>query len=326
MHANNPADKRLSVVNWMDFRRRLRAVISFSFAIVFLPQCVVAQEVNLDVDGKRALQYLQRVCDIGPRVSGTDGMLKQQQLIIDHFSKLGCEIKSQAFDVNHPVNGTPVRMTNLVVSWNPTAKERVLLCCHYDTRPFPDRDFLKPRGTFIGANDGASGVALFMEMAHHMKAIRPRYGVDMVFFDGEELVFRNGDKYFYGSEYFAKWLRDKPPEYRYVCGVVVDMIADKKLELYYEHGSLRMAGKVTRSIWATAKRLGVKEFIEKAKHEVSDDHLALNQIAGVPTCDIIDFDYSPWHTTRDIPSACSADSLQKVARVLLTWLQDVPID
>ena len=326
MHANNLADKRLSVVNWMDFRRRLRTVISFSFAIVFLHQCAIGQEVNINVDGKRALQYLQRVCDIGPRVSGTDGMLKQQQLIIDHFSKLGCEIKSQTFDVNHPVNGTPVRMTNLVVSWNPTAKERVLLCCHYDTRPFPDRDFLKPRGTFIGANDGASGVALFMEMAHHMKAIRPRYGVDMVFFDGEELVFRNGDKYFYGSEYFAKWLRDKPPEYRYVCGVVVDMIADKKLELYYEHGSLRMAGKVTRSIWATAKRLGVKEFIEKAKHEVSDDHLALNQIAGVPTCDIIDFDYSPWHTTRDIPSACSADSLQKVARVLLAWLQDVPID
>lgn len=285
---------------------------------------VLAQERPLNVDAARAFGYLKRVCDIGPRVSGSAGMEKQQQLLIEHFSKFGCEIKSQTFDVAHPVNGTPVRMTNLVVSWQPTAKERVLICCHYDTRPYPDRDILRPRGTFIGANDGGSGVALLMEMAHHMRGIQPTYGVDFVFFDGEELVYRQGDKFFHGSEYFARWLRDKPPAYRYVCGVLVDMIGDKKLELYYERNSLDLAPKVTKSLWATAKRLGVKEFVDKVKHEVSDDHIALNQIAGVPTADIIDFDYTAWHTTRDVATACSGDSLSKVARVLLTWLSEVP--
>lgn len=308
------------------FLNRVRTLLLIAIGGWVMSHSVAAvgQEKEVAVDAKRAMQYLQRICDIGPRISGTDGMAKQQQVIIEHFSKFSCEISSQVFDVTHPATGAPVRMTNLIVSWNPSAKERVLLACHYDTRPFPDQDDnpLKRRGTFIGANDGASGVALFMEMAHHMKTIRPAYGVDMVFFDGEELVYRRGDKYFLGSEYFARWLRDNPPKYRYVHGVVVDMVADKRLELFIEKGSLRMAPKVTRSLWATAKRLGVKEFIDKPKHEVNDDHLALNQIAGVPTCDLIDFDYPAWHTTRDLPSACSGESLQKVASVLLAWLEE----
>ena len=87
-------------------------------------------------------------------------------------------------------------MKNLVISWHPEKKERILLCCHYDTRPFPDQDRRNPRGRFIGANDGASGVALFMEMAHHIKTLELPLGLDMVLFDGEELVFKRGDKYF----------------------------------------------------------------------------------------------------------------------------------
>ena len=284
-----------------------------------------AQNVNIKWDSRRAFGYLQKICEIGPRVSGSNGMLKQQAMIIEHFRQFGCEIRSQAFDVAHPQTGVPVRMTNLVISFDPTAKERVVLACHYDTRPFPDRDRVRPRGPFIGANDGASGVALFMEMAHHMKTIRPRYGVDFVMFDGEELVYRDFDKYFHGSEYFARWYRDNPPDYKYVCGVVADMVADKNLNLYIEKNSWKMAPKVTQSLWATARNMQVKEFIYRQKYEVRDDHLALNQIAGIPTTDIIDFDYPYWHTTRDTPRSCSATSLSKVGRVLLQWLTEVPI-
>jgi len=252
-------------------------------------------------------------------------MAKQQQIIIEHFRKLG-DVRAQGFDVPHPVNGAPVRMTNLIVSFHPTAKERVLLCCHYDTRPFPDRDLFKPRGTFIGANDGASGVALFMEMGKHIKQITPKYGVDIVFFDGEELVYRSGDKYFYGSEYFSTEYRDRPPAHRYVCGVLVDMIGGKKLQIHPERGSLRYAPSVTKSVFATAKRLGIREFSDRPKHEVNDDHIPLNTIAKIPTTDLIDFDYSPWHTTKDVPASCSADSLEKVGRTLLTWLPEVPVN
>lgn len=290
------------------------------------PQSVVAQNVNINWDTRRGFEYLQKICEIGPRVSGSEGMLKQQQLIIDHFRQFGCEIRAQTFDVAHPQSGQPVRMTNLVISFDPTAKERVVLGCHYDTRPFPDRDRVRPQGPFIGANDGASGVALFMEMAHHMKSIRPRYGVDFVMFDGEELIYSSRDKYFLGSEYFARWYRDNSPDYQYVCGVVADMIADKDLKIYIERNSWKMAPQVTQSIWATARRMQVKEFVYEQKYEVRDDHLALNQIAGIPTCDLIDFDYPYWHTTRDTARSCSATSLAKVGRVLLQWLTEVPIE
>ena len=280
-----------------------------------------------ELDANRAFAYLTKICEIGPRISGSEGMEKQQQLISEHFSKLKVQVRFQSFETPNPVTGAPVRMSNMIVSWDPAATRRVLLACHYDTRPYADRDpnpRLASQGKFIGANDGASGVALFMELGHHLARIKPSYGVDFVFFDGEELVYGERDPYFLGSEYFAKDYRDKPPKYEYVCGVLVDMIGDKNLQLYEEINSLEYAPQVTESIWKTAKRLGVKEFVAKPKHDVRDDHWSLNKIAKIPTCDIIDFDYPHWHTTRDLPAACSGESLAKVGRVLLAWLEEVP--
>lgn len=302
------------------------SLVSVICVMMPAPDVARAQQLGVQCDPDRAFRYLEQICRIGPRVSGTDGMLRQQQLIIEHFQQFGCDIRAQAFDTAHPLHGRPVRMTNLIVSWNPRARERVLLCCHYDTRPFPDRDFFRPRGTFIGANDGASGVALFMELAHHLQKIQPVYGVDLVFFDGEELVYSDRDKYFLGSEHFATWYRDQPPDHRYVCGVLVDMVADKRLTLYQERNSMKLAREVTQSIWDTARRMRVRQFIHRVKHEIRDDHLPLNQIARIPTCDIIDFDYSPWHTTKDLPSACSGESLATVGNVLLQWLTEVRLD
>lgn len=305
---------------------RLAAAIVLYFAGA-LPVFAADAKSDMTPDFRRAHDYLVQVCRIGTRVSGSAGMEKQQKLIAEHFIKFKVSPQFQTFDATHPLSGTPVRMTNLIVSWQPAAKERVLLACHYDTRPLPDRDpipRLAQSGVFLGANDGASGVALFMEMAHHMHLLKPTFGIDFVFFDGEELVYGNQGDYFLGSEHFAKTYRDAPPAHRYVYGVVVDMIADRNLNILMEVNSLRYAPDLTESIWNTAKQLGVRDFIAKRGHEVRDDHLPLNEIARIPTCDIIDFDYPHWHTTRDTASACSGESLAKVARVLLTWLQNVP--
>lgn len=282
-----------------------------------------AVETVIEPDSARAYGYLQQVCAIGPRISGTPGMQAQQELIETHFTKLGAEVRYQEFDATHPQTGQPVRLKNMIVSWHPQAKDRVLVCCHYDTRPRPDREPLainrdKP---FIGANDGGSGVALLMELGHHLPALKTTYGVDFVFFDAEELVYGENDPYFLGSEHFAREYVANPPPYRYLAGVLVDMIADKQLTLYYEQQSLSMASAVTRSVWDVAKRVGVREFIARRKHNVRDDHLALNRIARIPTCDIIDFDYPHWHTRNDIPAACSGESIAKVGKVLLAWLQ-----
>ncbi|MBI3860661.1 MAG: M28 family peptidase [Planctomycetia bacterium] len=292
------------------------------------PARAAGEKTVPEVDGDRAFGYLTKICDIGPRISGSQGMERQQQLIADHFSKLKAQVRFQSFDAAHPQTRNPVRMNNVIVSWDRAAKERVLVACHYDTRPRADRDVnpqLAVRGVFLGANDGASGVALLMEMGNHLHKIRPTYGVDFVFFDGEELIYNDAlDPYFLGSIHFAKDYRDNPPEYKYVAGVVVDMIGDKDLQLYLEQRSMQFAPELTKSIWKTAKRLGVREFIDRPKHDVRDDHLALNEIAGIPACDIIDFNYDHWHTTRDVPAACSGASLAKVARVLLAWLEEVP--
>jgi len=271
-------------------------------------------------DAARAYGYLQKICRIGPRPSGSRGMSEQQSLLVEHFGRLGAQVAYQSFDAADPLSGEPVRMSNLIVHWNPKATERVLIACHYDTRPFPDRDRRNPRGVFVGANDGASGVALLMEMGNHMQDLTASRGVDFVLFDGEELVYQNQGPYFLGSTYFAKQYRDEPPSYRYAAGVLVDMIGDKDLDLFPEKTSVRLAPGVTRSVWATAKSLKVREFRPTPRHEISDDHIPLNEIAHIPTCDVIDFDYPYWHTAMDLPSKCSGESLAKVGRVLLRWL------
>ena len=162
-----------------------------------------------------------------------------------------------------------------------------------------------------------------------MSRLDGKYGVDFLFFDAEEFVFVNRrDPMFLGSTYFAREYAAGRVNAKYTAGVLVDMVADKNLQIYYEGNSLRRAPRVTRDLWAIAARLGIKEFVPKRRHNIRDDHLPLNQIARIPVCDIIDFDYpidgnSYWHTEKDIVSNCSADSLGKVGRVVLEWLREM---
>ncbi len=144
---------------------------------------------DIPFNGAQAYDYLKQLCDIGPRYSGSAGMAAQQKFLIDFFQKAGGKVIKQEFTVRHPLTGEAVPMTNLIVEWHPERKERVLLCAHYDTRPFPDRDPRNPGGKFVGANDGASGVALLMELAHSMPKFQSKYGVDFLLVDGEDLVY-----------------------------------------------------------------------------------------------------------------------------------------
>jgi len=288
---------------------------------------------NIPFNGERAYRHLQDLCAIGPRISGSKGMQEQQELVTRHFESLGAKVTQQEFFVRHPETGERTRLANLIVEFHTDRKERVLFCAHYDTRPFPDEDPdpKKRRDPFLGANDGASGVALLMELGTHMADYRGKYGVDFVLFDAEELIYdRQRDKYFLGSEHFAREYADSPPPHKYRCGVLLDMVGDKELQIYQERNSVYMKDvrPIVRDIWSTAAKLGVSEFIPRSGHLVNDDHLALNKIARIPTCDIIDFDYprpgvNYWHTTKDVPENCSALSLAKVGWVLHEWLKQL---
>jgi len=224
-----------------------------------------------------------------------------------------------------------LQLSNMVVRFRPELKQRLLFCCHYDTRPYPDSDRRNPQGTFIGANDGGSGVAVLCELGRNLQNVSGPYGIDLVFFDGEEFVYvARRDPLFLGSTHFAKQYVARQKDYRYAYGVLIDMVGDKNLQIYFERNSVQYAPRLTRSIWGVAKRLKVREFIAKEKYTISDDHLPLNRIAGIPTCDIIDFDYPTprsknafWHTEKDIPENCSEESLGKVGKVLLQWIVEM---
>jgi glutaminyl-peptide cyclotransferase len=287
-----------------------------------------AEPAATDFSGAAAMRHLEAICKLGPRPSGSPGMLAQRRMVAEHFRAAGATVTPQAFQIRDRRTGQMVPMENLIVAWHPQRPERVLLGAHYDTRPFPDRDPVDPKGVFLGANDGASGVALLMELGRAMPGLAGAVGVDFVLFDAEEYVVAPRDPYCLGSTFFARqYLAERqadPTRPRYRCGVVVDMVADADLQIWQEqHGvSWPDTLPVVEAIWDTAARLGVRQFVPRPKYKVEDDHVPLRMIARIPTCDIIDFDYPHWHTTNDTPAHCSAESLEAVGRVVLAWLRD----
>jgi hypothetical protein len=282
-------------------------------------------------DARRALKYLEEICLIGPRISGSEGMIKQQQFLKKHFEKLGGRVRFQEFTARQVSRRTPVAMANLIVTWFPERPRRVILCCHYDTRPIADQEEDRRKWTepFVSANDGGSGVALLMELAHHLKDLKTAVGVDFVFFDGEEYIFNpsgeNRDQYFFGSEHFADVYRKDRNRPRYLGAVLLDMIAGPKARFPAEAHSVTQAGGLVREIWQVAADLRCPAFRQEVGAEIEDDHLALNR-AGIPAVDIIDLgpdgiNYPHWHRLSDLPENCSSDTLAQVAQVLIVWLQ-----
>jgi glutaminyl-peptide cyclotransferase len=229
----------------------------------------------------------------------------------------------QRFRARHPQDDSWVPMTNILVRWNPKITDRILLCAHYDTLPYPLMDRVHPRGTFVGGNDNASGVAILMELARDMKDFQPKRGIDFLLLDGEEFVFRRRDRFFLGSEYFAREYAKGKPRYRWA--VLLDMVGDADLRILQDRSSLEWKDTrpIVEDIWAMAAQLGVREFVARPMRETDflDDHIMLHELGGIPCIDLIDFDYPPWHTEGDTPDKCSALSLAKVGWVIEEWLK-----
>ena len=277
--------------------------------------------------GDRAFAHLEALCELGPRPSGSPAMTRQRELVAAHFRAAGAAVEGQAFQVRDRRTGAAVHMENLVVTWHPDRRDRVLLAAHYDTRPYPDLDPVDPRGAFVGANDGASGTALLMELARFMPGLEGPVGVDFVLFDAEEYVFGVGDPYCLGSNFFARQYAAAQAGgkagHRYSCAVVLDMVADRDLEIWQERHSVTWpeTRPVVEEIWGVAARLGERRFVPRPRHVVEDDHVPLRMIGRIPACDIIDFDYPQWHTAADTPEHCAAESLEAVGRVVHEWLR-----
>jgi len=279
---------------------------------------------QIPFDGEAAYEYLKEICAIGRRVSNTEGIAKHRAQLKSYFEKLGAQVTYQEFQARSPINGDPTTLANIIVTWHPERKDRILFCAHYDTRPFPDQDQRHPRGLFVGANDGASGIAVLMQLAKMLPHYKGNVGVDFVFFDAEEWVYGANDPYFLGSRHFATEYVAKPPEHKYRCGILLDMVGAKNLDLPVEKTTWgwKDSQPFVESIWLTAEKLGVVEFQKTlAANEVLDDHIPLHEIGKIPMVDIIQrFPWQLWHTTQDTPENCSPLSLAKVGWVLSEWL------
>ncbi len=291
----------------------------------------VGDDKAVAFDGDQAVKYVKELCAIGPRISGTDGMKKQQELIEAHFKKLGAAVTRQEFKERQRSQKNDTAFVNLIISWHPAKERRIVLCTHYDTRPIADQErnranWNKP---FASANDGTGGVAMLMELGNHMKDLKSEFGIDFVLFDGEEYVFETdrlggGDRYFIGSEHFADdYLKSKVNrKFRYDAGVLFDLCQGKGASLPVEINSWEAAKPVVDQIWGVAKAIGAKSFKYEGGPKVQDDHLALNR-AGIPTVDVIDFDYPHWHKLTDTADKVDATQTAEVAKVITTWLQKI---
>lgn len=265
----------------------------------------------------RAYGYLLAQVDFGPRVPGSEASAQCRSYVYKYFSDLGLEVDSQAFLYFDPYSKRELRLVNVIASFKadpPQASPGIVLMAHYDSRPRTDyaSDANLKDQPIVGANDGASGVAVLMEMANMFAEVPPPTDVDLVIVDGEDWG-KVGDHQHYvlGSrEFVNRGVRGK-----YLFGIVVDMVGDADQQIYREVYSEHYNKELNDVVWDAAARLGVATFRDSVKYTILDDHLSLNT-GGVPAIDIIDFDYPYWHTEFDTPDKCSGESLAEVGKVL----------
>lgn len=292
-------------------RIRLQLIAGCAAAALSLIACSNPEPV---FDANRAFSDLVTQTEFGPRVPGTAPHQQCGEWLRMQLGVLADSLIEQQFKDLPPGYSDSVLMVNYVGRFLPRNSRRILLCAHWDTRPFADMDpdSLNRLQSLPGANDGASGVAVLMEVARALREQAPRVGVDIVFFDGED-AGRYGQEagWCLGSRYFAAHMPAK-----YDWAILVDMVGDRDLQLFKEGYSLKYAGRLVEKVWKIAAAAGETAFRPEREDEIFDDHMPL-LARGLQAIDIIDMRYPYWHTIKDTPDKCSPASLATVGHVLL---------
>ena len=282
--------------------------------IVFVQQSFAAEaKIWEEFSGEKALAHVQRLVDLGPHPAGSDAIEKARDHIEQQLRHSGWQVTRQSFTDDTPRGKT--HFVNLIARFGGeanAASSSFLLCSHYDTKLF---DTIR----FVGANDGGSSTGLLLELARvlgqHPTLARK---VELAFFDGEEAYenFSATDG-LYGSRYFARQLQGEGAK-QFRGGILFDMVGDRSLGITLPPNS---PSAVAHDVFAAAEALKLRKYFSYLDRDLIDDHAPLNTI-GVPTIDIIDFDYSWWHTADDTMDKISAQSLQIVGSVALYYLAE----
>jgi glutaminyl-peptide cyclotransferase len=265
--------------------------------------------------GENAHELLRRQVQFGPRVAGRPGHAAQLSWMATYLRDRAESVQVMPF-THTAGDGRVLRMSNVFARFNVAARDRILLIAHWDTRPTADNDAERRNVPIAGANDGASGVAVLLELANVLSRHSPPIGVDLLLVDGEDYGPGERDMYL-GAKHFAA---NQPPNYRPLYGILVDMVGDRTPQFPVEDNSQRYAPEVVDRVWGVAEQIGLAAmFPRHVGSSVTDDHIPLNQ-AGIRTINIIDFDYGEnnefWHTHQDVVENTGPEGLGAVGRVL----------
>ena len=275
-------------------------------------------------DKGNAFRYLVEQCEFGPRNPGSNGYKQCLDYLQKTLSGFADTILLQPFVLDDLVNEKSYDLTNIIARFKVGDPQQLLIGAHWDTRPWADEDpdTEKRNDPIIGANDGASGVAVILELARILNASPPPIGITLVLFDGEDMGRSGTPKsYAQGSLAFAKDLPiEKPDE-----AIILDMIGDAELHIPIERYSYQQNRQLVKKLWSLAKGLSLDAFESRIEYSIYDDHVPLWAEAKIPAVDIIDFNYpnsytNYWHTTQDLPEHCSAESLGQIGTLLVHYI------
>jgi hypothetical protein len=310
-------------------------------ALVTFTGCSRFSRPKTAFDGQAALGYVREHLQFGPRPPGSPAHEKAGDWIIEQMKKRADTVIVQSW-TQTTAHGERLPLRNILARFNLNAPQRVLFMTHWDTRPTADDDpnFGNRARPILGANDGASGVGLFVALGDVFKKTPPSVGVDLLFVDGEDWGTFEADSAgnypdaLFGSQYFASHLPS--PGYKPLFGVLFDMIGDADLQIYQEANSVQNAPEVVSKVWQTAKDLGYsKYFIPEVGESITDDHVPLDD-KGLRVIDVIDLQYGPLpavhnattppnpnyhHTMQDTFDKLSARSLQVVGDVAVSLVK-----
>lgn len=293
--------------------------------------------VKVDVptfDFNNAYNYVQKQVDFGPRVPQTPAHAACANWLKSTFESFGWQSQFQEAEVEG-FDGKPMKIKNIIATINPENKKRVLLCAHWDSRRVADQDSSRQNEPILGADDGGSGVAVLLEIARAISTKNIDLGIDIVLFDAEDQgesgtatrAYRK-ETWCIGSQYWSR--HPHPMTQKPYMGILLDMVGSKGARFPKEGLSTRHAGGIVNQVWNEALSLGFSDlFVNGDFKEIIDDHLFINDIAKIPTIDIINLPTNPaangtfghyWHTHKDNMSIIERHTLRAVGEVLLSVL------
>lgn len=278
-----------------------------------------------------AYHYIQKQVDFGPRVPNTPEHAETAKWLTMKMKSMGADVIVQEGKVT-AFDNSVLNIKNIIAQFQPEKNNRILLFAHWDTRPFADYDPdpTKRNHPIDGANDGASGVGVLMEIARHLKGNPTHPGIDIIFFDAEDYgtpdhlnVEYQPDTWCLGSQYWGKNPHIK--NYYAQYGILLDMVGAKGARFYQERASLRFAPDLVNHIWDTAASIGYGSyFIFQQGGYITDDHIYVNKHTGIPAVNIIQYDPSTstsfgsyWHTHNDTMENIDRNTLKAVGQTVL---------